>query len=230
VAGLIGPNGSGKSTFLNLVSRIYDPSDGVVRFDGRDMRSLRPYEVPAHGIARTFQNVRLFKSMTVRENLLVGSVSRTKAGFLDSALALPAVRREEQASGARVAELAAMLGISQYLETIAADLPYGLQKIVELGRALAAEPKLLLLDEPVAGLNSGEKENFLHVLRRLRAVRELSIMLVEHDMAVVMAICEVVYVLDFGRLIGQGSPAEVQENPRVIEAYLGVEADDAQNR
>lgn len=225
IAGLIGPNGSGKSTFLNLVSRIYEPTGGTMRFDGEDLRGLRAHEAAARGIARTFQNVRLFGTLTVRDNLLVGTVPRTATGFASAAFALPEALREERATRAEVERIADLIGITAMLDAVSGDLSYGNQKLVELGRALAAKPKLLLLDEPVAGMNAAEKHKFVEVLRKLRRGDDLGILLVEHDMAVVMDICELVYVLDFGRLIGQGTPSEVQNNPRVLEAYLGVDAD-----
>jgi branched-chain amino acid transport system ATP-binding protein len=225
IAGLIGPNGSGKSTILNLISRIYRPTSGTMNFDGRDLQSVRAHEATGCGIARTFQNLRLFKTMSVRENLLVGRTARTVAGFLSSALRLPSSRREERTSVERVEAIARLVGIGTLLEVPAGDLSYGSQKLVELGRALAAEPKLLLLDEPVAGMNAGEKQNFVEVLSKLPRDNGLSILLVEHDMPLVMGLCETVHVLDFGQLIASGPPRLVQDNPRVLEAYLGIEAD-----
>jgi ABC-type branched-subunit amino acid transport system ATPase component len=194
-------------------------------FSGRDLQSVRAHEATSYGIARTFQNLRLFRTMSVRENLLVGRTARTTAGFFSSALRLPSSGREERASVENVEAIAGLIGIEALLDVPAGDLSYGSQKLVELGRALAADPKLLLLDEPVAGMNTGEKENFVEVLSKLPRDDGLSILLVEHDMQVVMEVCETVHVLDFGQLIATGPPRLVQENPRVLEAYLGIEAD-----
>jgi len=221
VVGLIGPNGSGKSTLLNILSRIYDPVAGRVRFNGRDLIEVPAHGVAALGIARTFQNVRLFASMTVEDNLIVGATSRTRAGFITSGLAFPSARQEEKATRRAVKELAGVLGLTPYLDRIAGDLPYGAQKLVELGRAMATEPRLVLLDEPVAGMNPSEKQTLVEVLKRIRSARDVSFLLVEHDMSFVMKLTEYLYVLDFGRLIAEGPPTAIREDERVIEAYLG---------
>ena len=221
VVGLIGPNGSGKSTLINVLSRIYDPVEGRVQFKASDIAGVPVHGVAALGIARTFQNVRLFATMTVRDNLIVGATSSTRAGFVTAGLALPPARREEKAINAKVEEVAELLGLTAYLSRIAGDLPYGLQKLVELGRALISEPRLVLLDEPVAGMNPGEKQTLIAVFDRVRKARDVAFLLVEHDMSFVMRLTEYLYVLDFGKLIAEGSPEEVTGNARVIEAYLG---------
>jgi branched-chain amino acid transport system ATP-binding protein len=222
VVGLIGPNGSGKTTMLNLISRHYDPIQGRILFEGRDLGPRRSFEVIGLGIARTFQSVQLFRSLTVLDNLLLGRCCRTRTGFLSAGLSSPWARREERAARRSVEELAVLLGLAPQLARIAGDLPYGAQKLVELGRALAAEPRLLLLDEPVAGMNLGEKEALVEVVSRVRSVAAISMLLVEHDMSVVMDLCRYLYVLDFGKLIAEGTPGAVQDNALVIDAYLGT--------
>ena len=224
IVGLIGPNGSGKSTIINLVSRLYEPSGGNMAFDGDDLLARDRAEVVGLGIARTFQNVRLFRTLSVRDNLLLGRTNRTSSGFLGAALNLRAARNEERQSAAQVAELAELIGLAPDLETVAGHLPFGKQKLVEFGRALAAEPRLLLLDEPVAGMTDAEKELLVEILSRIQQLRQISILLVEHDVAFVTAICRHIYVLDFGSVIAEGTPDEIQENPRVVEAYLGAAA------
>lgn len=228
VVGLIGPNGSGKSTLINVLSRIYEPTSGKVMLDGRDLGQAGIHEVPGLGITRTFQNVRLFATMTVRDNLLMGTTARTRAGMLASGLSLPSARREERLVATQVEEIAALLGLEAALDRVAGDLPYGLQKLTELGRALVSQPRLVLLDEPVAGMNPTEKQALSAALARVRSARSVSFLLVEHDMSFVMRLCEFLYVLNFGKLIAQGLPDAVRADPVVIEAYLGA-GDDAED-
>ena len=221
VVGLIGPNGSGKSTLINVLSRIYDPTEGRVVFRGSDIAPVPVHGVAALGIARTFQNVRLFATMTVRDNLILGATSSTKAGFVTAGLSLPSARKEEKGINTRIEDVASLLGLESYLSRIAGDLPYGLQKLVELGRALVSEPRLVLLDEPVAGMNPGEKQTLIAAFERIRKARDIAFLLVEHDMSFVMSLTEYLYVLDFGKLIAEGVPQDVAANAHVIEAYLG---------
>ncbi|MFT3776998.1 MAG: ABC transporter ATP-binding protein [Ottowia sp.] len=221
VVGLIGPNGSGKSTLINVLSRIYEPTGGMVRLGGRDMAGIPVSAVPSLGITRTFQNVRLFPTMTVRDNLRMGTTSATRSGFLSAGLKLPSARREEAQIQTQVEEIAQLLGLETQLDRVAGDLPYGLQKLTELGRALVSSPMLILLDEPVAGMNPSEKQALVAALKRVRAARSVAFLLVEHDMVFVMSLCEYLYVLNFGKLIAQGLPEAVRAHPGVIEAYLG---------
>lgn len=221
VVGLIGPNGSGKSTLINVLSRIYDPTGGRVQFDGNDMTSVPAHGVAGLGITRTFQNVRLFATMTVRDNLAVGATANTRTGFVGAGLSFGSARREESRVADQVARTAELLGLDAVLDRTAGDLPYGLQKLVELGRALMSDPRLVLLDEPVAGMNPSEKQALIAAFARVRQARDVAFLLVEHDMQFVMQLTEYLYVLDFGKLIAQGTPDEVRSDGRVIEAYLG---------
>ena len=221
VVGLIGPNGSGKSTFINVVSRIYEPNSGRVMFNGRDMAGVPLHRVSMLGISRTFQNVRLFATMTVHDNLIIEDAPAMRTGILGAGLALPSVRREERAIDDKVARVAELLELTPYLQHLSGSLPYGLQKLVELGRALMPDPRLVLLDEPVAGMNPADKRALSAALSRVRKSRDVAFLLVEHDMTFVMSLVEYLYVLNFGKLIAKRAPEQVQADPQVIAAYLG---------
>ena len=227
IASLIGPNGAGKTSLFNCVTGFYRPQGGKVRFDGSEILKLKPHRVTGLGIARTFQNLRLFAEMSVLENVMAGMHCRTRAGAIGAILRTPAQRQEEAEIRAFSEECLASVGILAEKDRLATTLAYGHQRRVEIARALATKPKLLLLDEPAAGLNSGEKHDLIELIRRIRDERGISVLLIEHDTGLVMQISERINVLDHGAMIAEGTAKEIQNNPRVIEAYLGQDDGEA---
>ena len=224
LVGLIGPNGAGKTTLFNLLTGVYEPSEGTVTLDGHLLNGKQPYKIAALGLGRTFQNIRLFKDLTVLDNVLIAFSNHHKQHVFASFLRLPAFYKNEKELKAKALELLKIFDLDDEAETLAKNLAYGQQRRLEIVRALATEPKILFLDEPAAGMNPQETAELTELIRRIKDEFKITIMLIEHDMSLVMEVTERIYVLEYGRLIAHGTPDEIKNNKRVIEAYLGGEA------
>ncbi len=223
LVGLIGPNGAGKTTAFNMLTGVYQPTTGAITFDGENIVGKKPYQVTKAGIARTFQNIRLFSELTVLENVKIAFQSRVKYGLLEAVFRVGRYFKEENAIEAEARRLLSIFHLEGLADETAKNLPYGAQRRLEIARALATKPKLLLLDEPAAGMNPQETQELMEMIRWIRKEFGLTILLIEHDMALVMGICERIYVLEYGEIIAEGTPKEIRENPEVIRAYLGGE-------
>ncbi|HSV73391.1 MAG TPA: ABC transporter ATP-binding protein [Chthonomonadales bacterium] len=223
--GLIGPNGAGKTTVFNLLTGVYPPTEGHVEFDGRRLRRMRPYQAAHLGIARTFQNIRLFRRLSALDNVRVAAHVRTTAGFWSCLLRTAHAMRNDAVLTEKARALLGALDLTSVAAAPAGDLPYGVQRRLEIARALATDAKLLLLDEPAAGMNPAEKQELMELIHAIRRDFSVTVLLIEHDMRVVMGICERIYVLDYGQVIAEGRPERIRSDPRVIAAYLGEESE-----
>lgn len=227
ILGLIGPNGAGKTTCFNVMTGVYQATSGEIRFDGTTVAKMKRFRITKLGIARTFQNIRLFKAMTAVENVMVGADARSKVGLFNALFRTPLHRRTESAAREEALELLEFVGVGRRrADELAENLSYGDQRRLEIARAMATHPKLLCLDEPAAGFNPAEKQRLMELIRKVRD-QGLTVLLIEHDMRLVMGVTDRIVVLEFGRKIAEGSPAEIRDNPAVIAAYLGVDEEDA---